>query len=79
VNARAPELHEGLLKLKKQFPDVIRDVRGKGLMIGVEFDASLNYTFAAEVSKLCLHQGFMIFDLFFFCLKTAKKKKECFC
>lgn len=28
---------EELLQLKKEFPDVIGDVRGKGLMIGVEF------------------------------------------
>ena len=26
-----------LLKVKKEFPDVVGDVRGKGLMIGVEF------------------------------------------
>ena len=28
---------EELLQLKKEFPDVIGDVRGKGMMIGVEF------------------------------------------
>ena len=26
-----------LLKVKREFPDVVGDVRGKGLMIGVEF------------------------------------------
>lgn len=30
-------LMEGLRKVQQQFPEVIREVRGKGLMIGVEF------------------------------------------
>jgi 4-aminobutyrate aminotransferase len=60
VNARAPELREGLLKIQKQFPDLIRDVRGQGLMIGVEFSETLSYAFANEVSKMCLHQGMLL-------------------
>ena len=36
VEARGAELREGLLALQRQFPDVIGDVRGLGLMLGVE-------------------------------------------
>jgi 4-aminobutyrate aminotransferase len=38
ATARGNQLLAGLRKLQKQFPAVIRDVRGIGLMIGVEFD-----------------------------------------
>ena len=60
MNARGAELREGLLKLQKQFPDIIRDVRGQGLMLGVEFNQNFSYTFAGEISRLCLHQGMLL-------------------
>ncbi len=60
VNVRAVELRNGLLAVQKLYPDVVRDVRGQGLMVGVEFDESLSYTFAGEISRLCLHQGMML-------------------
>ncbi len=38
ATARGDELLAGLRELQARFPSVIRDVRGIGLMIGVEFD-----------------------------------------
>jgi 4-aminobutyrate aminotransferase len=38
ATARGDQLLAGLRDLQKRFPAVIRDVRGIGLMIGVEFD-----------------------------------------
>ena len=39
ARARGAELLAGLRDLRARFPSVIRDVRGIGLMIGVEFDS----------------------------------------
>lgn len=41
-------------------PDVIRDVRGKGLMLGVEFAESYPYSFSSDVSKACSHMGMLL-------------------
>ena len=60
VNIRAPQLREGLLALQTKFPGVIRDVRGMGLMIGVEFEAKMTPQFAADVSSHCLKQGMIL-------------------
>ncbi len=38
ARARGDELLRGLRDLQRQFPAIMRDVRGIGLMIGVEFD-----------------------------------------
>jgi putrescine aminotransferase len=45
LDERARELGkrlvEGLLTLKARYPDWIRDIRGRGLMVGIEFDESI--------------------------------------
>jgi len=48
-----------LLKLKDKYPG-IRDVRGRGLMIAVEFDSSLDMSLMDNIWSLCLEQGFII-------------------
>ena len=60
VAHRSKQLVSALNALKETYPSVIRDVRGRGLMIGVEFQANLKYEFAAKISKLCLHQGMVL-------------------
>ncbi len=37
--ARGRQAQEGLAALPGRYPDVVRDVRGRGLMIGIEFDS----------------------------------------
>ena len=60
VRKMAPQFMARLQKMQKDYPKLIRDVRGDGLMIGVEFSADLNASFASEVSQLCLHQGMIL-------------------
>ncbi|OGO57383.1 MAG: 4-aminobutyrate aminotransferase [Chloroflexi bacterium RBG_16_72_14] len=37
---RGREIQEGLRPLVERFPNLVRDVRGKGLMIGIQFDSA---------------------------------------
>jgi 4-aminobutyrate aminotransferase len=37
---RGREIMDGLRPLVDRFPGIVRDVRGKGLMIGIQFDSS---------------------------------------
>jgi len=60
VNVRSKELVGALKKLQQEMPDVIRDVRGKGLMIGVEFQEKMTPAFAGRISKLCLEHGMIL-------------------
>jgi predicted acetylornithine/succinylornithine family transaminase len=46
---------EELLKLKNEFPTVIKDVRGKGLMIGVEIEG-----IAQKLASECLNLGLIL-------------------
>jgi 4-aminobutyrate aminotransferase len=54
ATARGNELLAGLRDLQKRFPAVITDVRGIGLMIGVEFDT---HEHAAAVEWSCFQRG----------------------
>jgi 4-aminobutyrate aminotransferase len=54
ATARGNELLAGLRDLQKRFPAVITDVRGIGLMIGVEFDT---HKHAAAVEWACFQRG----------------------
>ncbi|HYL40009.1 MAG TPA: aminotransferase class III-fold pyridoxal phosphate-dependent enzyme [Candidatus Binatus sp.] len=56
---RGGELLAGLHELERRFPRSIIDVRGKGLMIGVEFaDPKL----AEEVQFACFEQGLLVLE-----------------
>lgn len=45
-------LMEGLKALKAQYPHLIEDVRGRGLMLGVEFtDADIGALVVAELAE----------------------------
>ena len=54
ATARGNELLAGLREIQKKFPAVITDVRGIGLMIGVEFDT---HEHAAAVEWACFQRG----------------------
>jgi 4-aminobutyrate aminotransferase len=58
VNKRGKQFKDGLLNLQKKYPKLIGDVRGLGLMIGVELIGP--YGTASQVSKACLDQDFLV-------------------
>ncbi len=39
ATARGDQIQDGLKPLVDQFPDLVKDIRGKGLMIGIQFDS----------------------------------------
>ena len=52
-------LLEGLRKLQAQMPDTVRDVRGRGLFIGVEFgDGHV----ANAVQNRCFEKGLLVLE-----------------
>jgi 4-aminobutyrate aminotransferase len=57
ARARGDELLAGLRALQARFPDVVRDVRGIGLMIGVEFDT---HERAAAVEWAAFQRGLLV-------------------
>ncbi len=59
VNERGQQLKNGLLKLQDKYR-VIEDIRGLGLMIGVEFSKTLPYGFNDKVSKECAKNGMLL-------------------
>jgi 4-aminobutyrate aminotransferase len=54
ATARGNELLAGLREVQRRFPTMITDVRGIGLMIGVEFDT---HEHAAAVEWACFQRG----------------------
>jgi acetylornithine aminotransferase len=46
---------QGLLELKERFPAIVKEVRGKGLIIGMELHSE-----GREIVKQCLQQGIII-------------------
>eukprot|EP01097_Dermamoeba_algensis_P002513 TRINITY_DN1999_c0_g1_i1.p1 TRINITY_DN1999_c0_g1~~TRINITY_DN1999_c0_g1_i1.p1 ORF type:complete len:291 (+),score=92.23 TRINITY_DN1999_c0_g1_i1:590-1462(+) len=60
VNQRSNELFSGLKKLQAKYP-AIWDVRGKGLMIGIEFDPHhIKAGFAGLVTKKALSRNLLL-------------------
>jgi 4-aminobutyrate aminotransferase len=57
--ARGDELLAGLRALQARFPGLIRDVRGIGLMIGVEFDS---HEHAAAVEWASFQRGVLVLE-----------------
>jgi len=58
VKERSKQLFTGLNALKQKYPNIIGDVRGLGLMVGVEF----NYKepVASKLSKLCMANNLLL-------------------
>lgn len=61
VNARGKELRAGLEAMQQEGLAPIHQVRGPGLMIGLDFDmAKVERGFAGKVSKACLERGMIV-------------------
>jgi len=61
---RGEQAFAGLAELRRRFPGLIRDVRGKGLMIGIEFDTAEQ---AEAVQWAAFQQGLLVLE----CGKTS--------
>ena len=57
--ARGEQAFAGLKPLADRFDGLIRDVRGKGLMLGVEFDTPEH---AEEVQRACFQRGLLVLE-----------------
>lgn len=57
--ARGEQALAGLRELQGRFPALVRDVRGKGLMLGIEFDTSEH---AEEVQWACFTRGLLVLE-----------------
>lgn len=54
------KLKEGLLELQDRFPDFIRDVRGPGCMVGLEFQPDAPEGINKSVSQSCFENGMLL-------------------
>jgi len=59
VNKRGKQLKEGLIKLQQKHKGVITDIRGLGLMIGVEFEKTRT-GLSNKVVKECVNEGMLL-------------------
>jgi 4-aminobutyrate aminotransferase len=59
ATARGAELMVGLKAVQARFPAIIKDVRGIGLMIGVEFDT---HEHAAAAEWACFQRGLLVLE-----------------
>ncbi len=59
ATSRGDQAQAGLRSLADRFPGLVTDVRGKGLMIGVEFDTSEH---AEEVQWACFELGLLVLE-----------------
>ena len=59
ATARGAELMAGLKAVQAKFPAIIKDVRGIGLMIGVEFDT---HEHAAAAEWACFQRGLLVLE-----------------
>ena len=57
---RGKQLMDGLRQLQQSGKYPIRDVRGLGLMVGLEFDKTVPYGTANAVTKACLDHGMLL-------------------
>jgi len=64
VRARGEQALAGLRPLLDRFPSLVRDVRGRGLMLGVEFDTAEH---AEEVQWAAFQRGLLVLE----CGKSA--------
>jgi 4-aminobutyrate aminotransferase len=56
---RGEQALTGLRALGDRFPGLVRDVRGKGLMLGIEFDTAEH---AEEVQWACFERGLLVLE-----------------
>ena len=59
ADARGAQAQAGLQPLAERFPTVVTDIRGKGLMLGIEFDTAER---AEEVQWACFEQGLLVLE-----------------
>jgi 4-aminobutyrate aminotransferase len=59
ARARGDEAFAGLTELRRRHPSLVTDVRGKGLMIGVEFDTPEH---AEEVQWAAFQRGLLVLE-----------------
>jgi 4-aminobutyrate aminotransferase len=64
AGARGEQAMNGLRPLIERFPSLVTDVRGKGLMLGVELDTADH---AEEVQWACFQRGLLVLE----CGKTS--------
>jgi 4-aminobutyrate aminotransferase len=64
ARARGEQAVEGLRPLLDRFPSLVRDVRGRGLMLGIEFDTAEH---AEEVQWAAFQHGLLVLE----CGKTS--------
>jgi 4-aminobutyrate aminotransferase len=57
--ARGAQAIAGLMPLRDRFPGLVRDVRGRGLMLGVEFDTAEH---AEEVQWAAFQRGLLVLE-----------------
>ena len=57
--ARGEQALTGMRPLRAQYPDLVKDVRGKGLMIGIEFDSGDT---AEAVQWACFTRGLLVLE-----------------
>jgi len=57
--ARGDQAQAGLRPLLARHPALVRDVRGRGLMIGIEFDTAGH---AEEIQWACLQRGLLVLE-----------------
>ena len=56
---RGSQAQAGLAPLRERFPALVRDIRGLGLMLGVEFDTAEH---AEEVQWACFERGLLVLE-----------------
>jgi 4-aminobutyrate aminotransferase len=59
AGVRGEKAMAGLAELRRAFPGLVPDVRGRGLMIGVEFDTADH---AEEVQWACFERGLLVLE-----------------
>lgn len=59
VQARGEQLRSGLIQLAQKFPHLISDVRGWGLIDGLELSSESTFT-AADIVKIAIQEGVLL-------------------
>jgi 4-aminobutyrate aminotransferase len=57
---RGDQLRSALQALQKKYPSHILDVRGRGLMVGLEFKHPAGSGFAGAVTAACMEHGLLL-------------------